>query len=58
MLTDEDILEKEDLYILDRMKEFVLSEDVAQVSASRPLLTLIERVVRSFLIDFLNVRFF
>ncbi|KIK59298.1 hypothetical protein GYMLUDRAFT_44664 [Collybiopsis luxurians FD-317 M1] len=47
MLTDEDILEKEDLYILDRMKEFVLSEDVAQVSASRPLLTLIERVQKS-----------
>ncbi|KAJ3888721.1 ras guanine nucleotide exchange factor domain-containing protein [Lentinula edodes] len=45
MLTDEDILEKDDLYILARMKEFVLSEDVAQVSASRSLLALIERVV-------------
>ncbi|KAJ3793863.1 ras guanine nucleotide exchange factor domain-containing protein, partial [Lentinula aff. detonsa] len=45
MLTDEDILEKDDLYILNRMKDFVTSEDVAQVGASRSLLTLIERVV-------------
>ncbi|KAJ4464224.1 hypothetical protein C8J55DRAFT_286787 [Lentinula edodes] len=44
MLTDEDILEKDDSYILARMKEFVLSEDVAQVIASRSLLALIERV--------------
>ncbi|KAJ3859126.1 hypothetical protein EV359DRAFT_691, partial [Lentinula novae-zelandiae] len=33
------------LYVLARMKEFVLSEDVAQVIASRSLLALIERVV-------------
>ncbi|KAJ3994354.1 ras guanine nucleotide exchange factor domain-containing protein [Lentinula boryana] len=47
MLTDEDILEKDDLYILNRMKDFVTSEDVAQVGASRSLLTLIERVQKS-----------
>ncbi|KAF5381236.1 hypothetical protein D9757_007853 [Collybiopsis confluens] len=47
MLTDEDILEKEDLYILDRMQQFVTSEDVALVGASRPLLTLVERVQKS-----------
>ena len=53
MLNDEDILEKDDLYILDRMKEFVLSDDVAQVGASRSLLPLIERAVsyRNFLIN-------
>jgi son of sevenless-like protein len=52
MLTDEDILEKDDLYILDRMKDFVLSEDVAQVSATRPLLALVERVVSTLLTPF------
>ncbi|KAJ3774769.1 ras guanine nucleotide exchange factor domain-containing protein [Lentinula raphanica] len=47
MLTDEDILEKEDLYILRRMKEFVLSEDVQDVGALKSLLMLIERVQQS-----------
>lgn len=47
MLTDEDILEKDDLYILQRMKDFVTSEDVAKVTGSKPLAALISRVVSS-----------
>ncbi|KAF7977036.1 hypothetical protein HWV62_4796 [Athelia sp. TMB] len=43
MVTDEVVLEKEDLYILDRIREFVTQEEVYQFAAAKVLLTLIER---------------
>jgi son of sevenless len=45
MVQDEDILEKDDMYILDRMREFLKQDDVYQFAASKGLLTLIERSV-------------
>lgn len=45
MLTDEDILEKEDLYILDRMRAFINSPEVSQLSAAKNLLNVIDRAV-------------
>jgi hypothetical protein len=49
MVVDDDVLEKEDLYILDRMKEFISSEDVSGFAAAkRQLMTLIERAVSLF----------
>lgn len=46
MVTDEDILEKDDLHILDRMKVFVASEEVSRFGAAKPLTAQIERAVR------------
>lgn len=43
MVTDEDFLEKEDRYILDRMKEFLLQEGPGKTAISKQLLTLVER---------------
>jgi len=45
MVTDEDFLEKEDRYILDRMKEFLLQEGPGKTAISKQLLTLVERAV-------------
>ncbi len=45
MVTDEDILEADDMFILDRMKEFVFSPDVVEIPATKNLVTLIERAV-------------
>ena len=45
MVTDDDILEKEDMYILGRMKEFASHEDVVTFAAAKQLLILIERAV-------------
>ena len=45
MVQDEDILEKDDMYILDRMREFLKQDDVYQFAAAKGLLTLIERSV-------------
>ncbi|KAF9267558.1 ras GEF [Marasmius fiardii PR-910] len=47
MITDDDVLEKEDLYILNRMKEFVSSEDVSVFPAAKQLSILIERAQQS-----------
>ena len=41
MVTDDDILEKEDLYILTRMKEFASNEEVVTFAAAKQLLILI-----------------
>ncbi|KAG5220279.1 Cytoplasmic GTPase/eEF2 protein (ribosomal bioproteinis) [Salix suchowensis] len=49
MITDEDVLEREDYHIFDRMKEFISSGEVSRFAASKQLLLLIERAVRSFL---------
>lgn len=46
MVTDDDLLEKDDLYILDRMKSFVSNSEVANFAAAKQLLILIERAVR------------
>jgi len=43
MVQDEDILEKEDMYIVDRMREFLKKDEVFQFAAAKALLTLIER---------------
>ncbi|KAG0700439.1 ras guanine nucleotide exchange factor domain-containing protein [Suillus ampliporus] len=43
MVSDEDFLEKEDMYILNRMKEFLQNEDVSKILAAKQLLSLVER---------------
>lgn len=48
MIVDDDVLEKEDLYILDRMKEFISTDGVSNFAAAKQLLILIERTVRNF----------
>jgi len=45
MVQDEDILEKEDMYIVDRVREFLKKDEVFQFAAAKALLTLIERSV-------------
>jgi len=45
MILDDDILEKEDLYILDRMKEMISNEEVSQLTAAKQLLVFVERTV-------------
>lgn len=45
MIVDDDVLEKEDLYILDRMKEFISTDGVSSFAAAKQLLILIERTV-------------
>ncbi|KAJ7482050.1 ras guanine nucleotide exchange factor domain-containing protein [Mycena galericulata] len=46
MVVDDDVLEKEDLFILDRMKEFITTEEVSKFPAAKQLLILIERAQR------------
>ena len=48
MVVDDDVLEKEDLYILDRVKEFISSDEVNKFAAAKQLLILIERAVRTY----------
>lgn len=50
MVVEVDILEKDDLYILDRMKEFITTDEVYSFAAAKQLLILIERAV-SFPVD-------
>jgi len=50
MVVDEDVLEKEDMYILDRMKNFISGEEAIKFAAAKQLLILIERAVRIFFI--------
>ena len=45
MITDDDVLEKEDLYILDRIKAFALSDEMSQFAAAKALVSHIDRVV-------------
>jgi len=45
MVMDEDFFEKEDLYILNRMKEFLQNEEVSKILAAKQLLPLVERAV-------------
>jgi len=46
MITEDDGLEKEDLYILDKMKEFLSSEEASKFPASKSLMNVIDRAVR------------
>ncbi|KAF9013345.1 ras guanine nucleotide exchange factor domain-containing protein [Cyathus striatus] len=46
MIVDEDVLEKEDMYILERMKQFISSEEVSRFAAAKQLQILIERAQR------------
>ena len=46
MVTDDDYLEKDDIHILDRMKEMLQNEEVMRLAAAKQLMVLIERVVR------------
>ncbi|EDR13329.1 uncharacterized protein LACBIDRAFT_230493, partial [Laccaria bicolor S238N-H82] len=46
MVVDDDVLDKEDAYILDRMKEFISSEEVSRFAAAKQLMNTIERAVR------------
>ncbi|KAF7346127.1 hypothetical protein MSAN_01839400 [Mycena sanguinolenta] len=43
MVVDDDVLEKDDMFILDRMKEFLTTEEVSRFPAAKQLLILIER---------------
>lgn len=45
MVADDDFLEKEDMYILDRMKEFLLQDAVSRIAISKQLVILIDRAV-------------
>jgi len=45
MVVDYDVLEKEDMYILDRMKEFISNEEVIRFAAAKQLMISIERAV-------------
>lgn len=47
MIVDGDVLEKEDMYILDRMKAFVSSDEASHIAAAKQLMILIDRAVRS-----------
>ncbi|KAJ7288493.1 ras guanine nucleotide exchange factor domain-containing protein [Mycena rebaudengoi] len=50
MVVDDDVLEKDDLFILDRMKEFLSTEEVIRFPAAQQLLILIERAQKGDLI--------
>jgi len=43
MVTDDEVLEKDEIYILDRMKKFLLEPDVAVAPAAKNLLAAVER---------------
>lgn len=45
MVVDEDVLEKEDMYILDQMKNFIANAEVVRFAAAKQLMILIERAV-------------
>ncbi|CAL1713340.1 unnamed protein product [Somion occarium] len=43
MVTDDDLLEKEDMWILDRMKDFASNPEVVSFAAAKQIIILIER---------------
>lgn len=45
MVTDDDLLEKEDMWILDRMKDFASNPEVVSFAAAKQIIILIERAV-------------
>lgn len=50
MVTDDQVLVEDDLYILDRIKEFLLHPEVSATPASKTLLNIIERKVSPIII--------
>ena len=52
MVTDDGVLEKEDLFILNRMKEFISSDEVSRFAAAKHLMIQIERLVRLRVLSF------
>jgi son of sevenless-like protein len=46
MVVDDDVLEREDMYILDHIKEFISGEEVKKFAAAKQLLILIDRSQR------------
>lgn len=48
IVQDEDVVDKEDLGILNRMAQFASRDDVFKVAAAKQLLAAIERAVRFF----------
>lgn len=45
MIVEPDILEKEDIFIFERIKEFIATEEVSRLAAAKQLLILVERAV-------------
>jgi son of sevenless-like protein len=45
MVVDDDVLEKEDMYVLDRIKGFISGEEVNKFAAAKQLLIQIDRAV-------------
>jgi son of sevenless-like protein len=56
MVVDDDVLEKDDLFILDRMKEFLSTEEVIRFPAAQQLLILIERAVNNAILRVRRLR--
>jgi len=52
MVVDDDVLEKDDMYILDRMKDFISNEEVIRFAAAKQLMIFIERAVCPVVISF------
>ena len=46
MVQDEDVLGRDDSYILDRMAEFISRDEVITIPAARQLSVVIKRAVR------------
>jgi son of sevenless-like protein len=47
MVQDDDVLERDDAYILDRMMEFVSHDEVITLPAAKQLMVIIKRAVRA-----------
>lgn len=47
MVQDNDVLERDDAYILDRMMEFVSHDEVINLPAAKQLMVIIKRAVRA-----------
>ena len=45
MVVDDDVLEKEDMFILERMRGFISNEEVIRFAAAKQMMVLIERAV-------------
>lgn len=54
IVQDEDLVDKEDVGILNRMTQFASQDDVFRIAAAKQLLAAIKRVVRYFLFHFLR----
>lgn len=55
MVADDDFLEKEDMYILDRMKELLLQDVASKIAISKQLVILIDRAVGSVSLSYVLI---